>query len=108
MQDAMKWENNAFLVPSKNNHAKQKVTGKVTCKTNTTQSFPFEIKSAPLINEEAYSVSDYFHEIACMHVMCSNAIVMDADLNAVLFSGFKVRNYIGCKREKYMEWFEYL
>jgi len=27
------WQNNAFLVPSKNNHAKQKVTGKVTCKT---------------------------------------------------------------------------
>ncbi len=41
------------------------------------------IKPARLINEEAYSTSDYFHEKALMHVMYNNDIVVDANLNAV-------------------------
>ncbi|MEA3448818.1 MAG: DUF2027 domain-containing protein [Bacteroidota bacterium] len=42
-----------------------------------------KIKPTRLIQDEAYSNSDYFHNKAQVHVMYSNDIVVNADLNAV-------------------------
>lgn len=42
-----------------------------------------KIKPARLIQDEAYSNSDYFYDKAQVHVMYSNDIVVNADLNAV-------------------------